>query len=226
MNRFAKALLVAFAYAVGFGAGPASAATIVNPSNTYGTGYLSGNLAGGNQTQYLGETFTAPTAGSLTDFQFTLNTSTLRSLYGVVFAWDGTRPTTELYRSEIRSGAAGLFDFAPTGVQLTQGQTYVAFLSTYGVANNAGLATIGSCLPFGGCTSNSITNLGSFVTGNILGDGPVFSSLNYLDATFSATIVPAAVPEPATWAMLLLGVGLVGGVMRRKHKIRTTVQFV
>lgn len=34
----------------------------------------------------------------------------------------------------------------------------------------------------------------------------------------------AAVPEPATWAMLLLGFGVVGAAMRRRHSLR--VSFV
>ncbi len=216
MRLVEKATLVAATCFASICAVPAGAVTIANPTNSYGSPYLSGSLTGGNQTQYFGETFTAPVAGSLTDFQFTLNSSNLQSVYGIVFGWDGTRPTTELYRSAVRSGAAGLFDFAPTGVQLAKGQTYVAFLSTYGLADNSGLATVGSCLPFGGCNSNTIPNLGALVTGNVLGDGPVFHALGYLDATFSATITAAAVPEPATWTLMIVGMGAVGGMLRRQ----------
>lgn len=36
-------------------------------------------------------------------------------------------------------------------------------------------------------------------------------------------ITAGAVPEPATWAMMILGLGLVGASMRRRH---TTVSFV
>jgi hypothetical protein len=35
----------------------------------------------------------------------------------------------------------------------------------------------------------------------------------------------AAVPEPATWAMMILGMGAVGFAMRRRSKVRTTVKF-
>ena len=226
MVRVATSTLVALTFFSALGATPAGAVTIANPSNTYSLPNLSGSLQGGNQTQYIGETFTAPISGNLTDFQFTLNTSNLQSVYGIVFAWDGANPTTELYRSAIRPGTAGLFDFAPTAVKLTQGQTYVAFLSTYGIANNSGLATVGSCLPFGGCDSNTIPNLGQLVTGNVLANGPVFSALNYLDATFSATITPnAAVPEPSTWAMMVLGMGAVGFAARRRRKVSLRVGY-
>lgn len=224
MEPIGKASLGALICLAALGATPAGAVTIANPTNSYGSPYLSGNLQGGNQTQYFGETFTAPIAGRLTNFQFTLNTSSLQSVYGIVFGWDGTRPTDELYRSAIVPGAAGLFSFDPVGVELTQGQMYVAFLSTYGIADNAGLATVGTCLPFAGCVSNSIANLGTLVTGNIFGDGPVFNALGYLDATFSVTIAASAVPEPATWAMMILGMAVVGYALRRQ-RVTTRVVY-
>lgn len=40
-----------------------------------------------------------------------------------------------------------------------------------------------------------------------------------------AAPVASAVPEPATWGMMVLGMGLVGGVMRRRRNVRTAVQF-
>ncbi len=215
--RFVKATLAASIGVAGVSAGSAHAVTIANPTNSYGSPYLSGQLTGGNQTQYFGETFTTPIAGDLTNFQFTLNASDLQSVYGIVFKWDGSRPTDELYRSDVRSGAAGLFAFDPTGIKLMQGETYFAFISTFGLADNAGLATVGTCLPFAGCGSNSIPNLGTLVTGNVLADGPVFNSLGYLDATFSVTIAATAVPEPTSWALMILGMGAAGCMLRRRN---------
>jgi hypothetical protein len=34
-----------------------------------------------------------------------------------------------------------------------------------------------------------------------------------------------AVPEPASWAMMILGMGAVGGALRRRSKVSTTVKF-
>ena len=144
-------------------AAPAAADVISNPANTYSFGSLSGSLTGGQQTQFVGETFTAPLTGALTDFKFTLNSSNLASLYAAVYAWDGSKPTALLWQSPMVAGTAGMLDFSPVGAKVTQGQTYVAFLSTYGIANNSGSATVGSCLNFGGCTANAIPNLGTFV---------------------------------------------------------------
>jgi len=73
MFRKAAALSVASFLAL---TAPAVADVIRNPTNTYGFSYL---VAGG-QTQFVGETFTAPVTGSLTDFKFTLNSSNLASL--------------------------------------------------------------------------------------------------------------------------------------------------
>lgn len=38
-------------------------------------------------------------------------------------------------------------------------------------------------------------------------------------------VVLAAVPEPATWALMLAGFGLVGAAMRRRHAARVVVSF-
>lgn len=45
------------------------------------------------------------------------------------------------------------------------------------------------------------------------------------DFTFGSTVVGGAVPEPATWAMMLLGFGTIGGALRRRSKVKTTVSF-
>ena len=82
----------------------------------------------------------------------------------------------------------------------------MAVLSTYGIANNSGIATVADCLPFAGCNSNSIANLGNMAWANILADGPSWTSVTFRDATFSATIA-SPVPGP------ILGAGLPGLAM-------------
>ncbi len=43
------------------------------------------------------------------------------------------------------------------------------------------------------------------------------------EALFGLAIAP--VPEPATWAMMILGVGMAGGALRRRRAVKTTVSF-
>ena len=38
-------------------------------------------------------------------------------------------------------------------------------------------------------------------------------------------IAVAAVPEPATWAMMIGGIGAMGGMLRRRRRVTTTVRF-
>ena len=223
MNKIKKVALATLTSLVALAAAPAGAVTIDNPANTYGFAYLTGPTS----TAYVGQTFTAPIDGELTNFQFTINSSSLTSVYGVVFGWDGERPTQELWRSPTLAATAGLVDFNPTGVRLAKDQTYVAFLSTFGLDGVTGQATVGSCLTFVGCSSNSIPYLGTLVWGNSYPDGIIWTPAinNSYDATFSATISEiAAVPEPATWAMMIGGIGAVGGAMRRRQ-VKTTVRF-
>jgi hypothetical protein len=72
-----------------------------------------------------------------------------------------------------------------------------------------------------------VTALGTF-TVKFLDTGIVPASGNTAFAPVTITVdsVPVApVPEPATWAMMMLGFGAVGFAMRRRNKVRTTVSY-
>lgn len=45
------------------------------------------------------------------------------------------------------------------------------------------------------------------------------------NGTNSAIGVPGGVPEPATWAMMMLGIGLAGAAMRRRQKVSAKISF-
>jgi hypothetical protein len=53
------------------------------------------------------------------------------------------------------------------------------------------------------------------------------SGASNINASYSGTLnfSPAAVPEPATWAMMILGMGAVGFAMRRRRAVKTTVSY-
>jgi len=62
-----------------------------------------------------------------------------------------------------------------------------------------------------------------FDAGNVIGglDTIGFNRAGLSNARLYSTgrFVPPAVPEPATWAMMIVGFGLVGGAMRRRAKV-------
>jgi hypothetical protein len=60
------------------------------------------------------------------------------------------------------------------------------------------------------------------VIGAAVGGSTLIFGIDQLNFTPVAT---AAVPEPASWAMMIGGFGLVGGAMRRRRSARTTVRF-
>ena len=66
------------------------------------------------------------------------------------------------------------------------------------------------------------------VTGYFFGNfsttsGDQFALTSSSGTQFSAQL--AAVPEPATWGMMILGFGAMGFAMRRRAKVRTNVSF-
>jgi hypothetical protein len=53
-------------------------------------------------------------------------------------------------------------------------------------------------------------------------DNSGYFNLGVDNVSLNAT---GAVPEPASWAMMILGMGAVGGALRRRSKVSTTVKF-
>jgi hypothetical protein len=205
---------------------PANATEVISQSlNNYSYGSLCAMpyQGGGCQTTSIGESFTASITGQLTNFQFTVNSGNLAKLVGQVYTLDGSGvPGTLLWQSDVVTNPMGLLDFNPTGINLTAGTKYVAFLSTFGLSGNTGTASLGDTLSFVYGTNN-IPYLGELVQDMLQGanlDEHNYATLNYHDLTFSATIAP--VPEAATWSMMLAGFGALGFAMRRR---RVAVSF-
>ncbi|WP_081469535.1 PEPxxWA-CTERM sorting domain-containing protein [Sphingomonas sp. PAMC 26617] len=55
--------------------------------------------------------------------------------------------------------------------------------------------------------------------------GGTASQTGYDDITFGSDVAGGAVPEPATWAMMLAGFGMIGCTVRRRQQVRTTVAY-
>ena len=195
---------------------PASAATTI--SSTPNGSNIGTFGAGGGSTTY-GQTFTAPITGTLTNFTLWLNGG-VGALFGGVGSWnggssyaDGHGSPTSLYQSAtVSSTAAGAYSFSPN-VHVVAGQNYVAYLSVFGVAGANSSTTMPLATPGAG--------VNYFVWNNVddpRGDASWNYFSNFGSAQFSASFTAGGVPEPATWAMLIIGFGMVGGALRTRRK--------
>ena len=100
--------------------------------------------------------------------------------------------------------ATGLFfDFSGSGAVLFQNPQVGSTINF--------LCYTGSALCGGGYNRISITvqNFGSGIS----------------QAGVQQIATAAAVPEPTAWAMMIAGVGMAGGALRRRRAVKTTVRF-
>lgn len=70
----------------------------------------------------------------------------------------------------------------------------------------------------GGCTNSSV--------GELAGDTLVSSNLGFIEDYLDGKFAPGAVPEPASWTMLLVGFGAIGSTMRRRSAAMRISQAV
>lgn len=137
--------------------------------------------------------------------------------------------------------------FAPLTVQSDSTGAYSAFGGFLGIPlsptssfTNRGTVTygpsFGTFAPFTTPTNVASSNGENFIglramVGSDFYYGFAFTTNNVLNSfgfettantAITATTALGAVPEPATWAMIILGMGVVGFAMRRRQKIVTT----
>lgn len=80
---------------------------------------------------------------------------------------------------------------------------------------------------------NTLTNPNTYngVSGRVtydVGSGPTITSATFRSTGFDAFEIDAlssAVPEPATWGLMILGFGMIGGQLRSRRNTKTTVSF-
>ena len=189
---------------------------------------------GAGDTATYGQTFTAGASDNfLQSFSLYLGDrydgSGDLSFKGYIAGWDGTKATSILYSSDIRAqGDGGLaeFVFNTSNLAISAGAQYIAFLS---ISDLAAQPLSRFYMP----TVAANYAGGSFAYFN---NGTNFAALTQtdwdgasgfgLDVAFKADLsefaVGNAVPEPATWAMMIVGFGAVGASMRRR---KTSVKF-
>lgn len=222
--RFTKIFAAATAALAIAGAASAASAS-VTLSNSPAGGSISS--FGYPDSQTYGQVFTAPITGKLTSFTLNLNGG-VGSLYGGVGSWNGTSNFSygggvgsSLYQSgAVASNSAAAYTFN-TNISVVAGQLYVAYLSVFGLPTQ-GLST--TSMPKG----TDVAGVNYFVWAN--GISPTSGSWNYFDnfgdVQFSASFDKGgAVPEPATWAMMLIGFASLGSAIRYERRRRTQAAF-
>jgi len=132
--------------------------------------------------------------------------------------------------------AAGPTSGSTATLTFTPGYSYLSFLwgspDTYNsltVTSSLGAVQTFTAAALGFAVTNGNQAFSQYVQFSTLGAGEyissvVFSNSPSQDAFEAANFRVTAVPEASTWAMLVLGVGAVGGAMRRR-RVRSTVSF-
>jgi hypothetical protein len=134
------------------------------------------------------------------------------------------------------SGITPALDLAINGVENVT-WNFAAPVSRIGFAMATGLGRFPTEFDNLGATFNLLTSNGDagVITLADLGSGyaawieisstTAFSSLSFTEVgtnvqdQYWGNVVSAAVPEPASWALMIAGFGLVGGVMRRRRTV-------
>ena len=199
MKTFAKALVAVSALAL---ASTANAAILVitpnNPLNPPGTAFVtSGDLASGPFTATIGHA--GIPSGSFTDnYQFTIpQTGTASGSVTTNVSFTDFLGSTDVDFTSV------LFNSLPATLLLRDAAGVVCAVRGVGTCG----ANEQYALNNVAITAGVLNTLS--VTGTSRGQGGYGGSL---------TFTPAAVPEPGTWAMMLVGFGAVGFGMRRSRK--------
>jgi hypothetical protein len=194
-------------------------------AQTFTAGPNGNNIApfGSPDTQTYGEVFTSPVTGTLDSFTLYLNGAIGGDLFGGVGAWNGTSAfnynfgeSADLYDSAAVAGDhSGAYTFNPN-IAVTAGSNYVVFLSVFGQDHSNQFTTTMPLANSGGVFDYFVWNndCSGFCNGS-----PTSTQWNYFfNAGSAQTDLTFSVPEPTTWALMLMGFGGLGAALRGRRR--------
>lgn len=169
------------------------------------------------------EDFNVATASSLTGATFyVLAPVQMTNLTYFIYAAGASGPGAQL----ATGSAQGLSSTATGGTYFGLPESLVsfsfasAFAASAGTTYWLGLASVSSDALYWESAANNATSLAYQSNG-----GPYGMVGTQLAFTIVGSSATAAVPEPATWGMLLAGFGAVGGALRRRQRVTSCVSF-
>jgi hypothetical protein len=192
-------------------AGAASAAVV--PFLTYPT------------TSWADGTLSSGLAGAFADGFYNYADGPTRAFNGYGQNGESIRFNSPVVFNSLTLGTCGFCGgYDATTVTVSLYDAADAFLTSQTVAPTATLALLNFDLD--GVARATFSFSGGT---NIYGDGRLAAFYNVNDVTYSAAPVavirflpetPAAVPEPAAWALMIIGFGLVGTGLRQRRMLR------
>lgn len=225
LRTIASAAVLAAVVAVS----PVAAATTIDTTGLWNNTSIVGAL-GSPSTGVIGQTFTAPT-NQIDSFTFFVNDrGSMINVVAAIYTWSG-----DLIAGNFPQGATGSALFSSgvietpgvdglvamtiltAGTGLVTGQNYVALFAA--TTPNQGEAVFGIIDPNPG-----VANDGGFNYFNNNFDLDMVNNGNwngFLDFGTLAWVgdFGGSVPEPETWALMLIGFGALGATMRRQRGV-------
>ncbi|KTT75931.1 PEPxxWA-CTERM sorting domain-containing protein [Sphingomonas endophytica] len=185
-------------------AAPAQAATIVDtgtPTQTYTGSAL-------DSDQSLAGRFSLTSATMLTDIQGYIRSFRSSGILTIAINRGGNLPGSVLYSGTVAATQGTSFQgLSNLNWMLDAGDYWVSFANS-----GSGMMSRGA--------PNPLSVAAYWKPGQ--GWNSIYDPSRSIGVRISG--VPAAVPEPATWAMMLLGFGMVGAAVRRRRPVVATVR--
>ncbi|WP_394648929.1 PEPxxWA-CTERM sorting domain-containing protein [uncultured Sphingomonas sp.] len=189
-------------------AAPAQAATIVDTGTPTGGGYTIAL----NPKQKLAGRFSLMSATVLTDIQGYIGSSTNTEILTIAISQGTDTPGDVLYSGTVTSATAPSFQgLRSLDWMLDAGDYWVSFASS-----GYSFMVSGAPQPLA---------QGAYWTVDAWHPKGIWVPQNGSASPIGVRIsgVAAAVPEPATWAMMLLGFGMVGAASRHRRRSTATI---
>jgi len=143
---------------------------------------------------------------------------------GAAFSIDAVTPFNANNTDEAEFGNLSTGRYNGDGQQASHWKDATGYFDANGCFQ--GSRQIGIMDPTSGSCQMGIVTANDLAAFDAMGYNLNFNVLDNLGFTYNtAQIYAAAVPEPASWAMMVAGFGIVGGAMRRRKRAKVSVSF-